>query len=197
MRKLRFKVPRDEQQRTTRVFKGVRQVWYAGAWRSEEAAERHRAKGRERHRHYQQTNPEYSRKKASARRCNRVANKERERLYAAEYYRNNSERLNAKRVERARKNREQYRETWRDWRRRNREEQNAKEYTRRDARNPARIIRRLSKSLRNGELDVNEFVSQVKQQVDDHHARLRERLRPRKVRGRNSAPGTSQDRGGD
>lgn len=193
MSKLQSNLSSDDEKQSEDLQQNVRRIWYCGAWRTPEAVERKRLKAKLRSRE-RYKNPEYVAAQRQRNKARRAANREKFRQWKSEYYQRNKERLNAERIARANKDREKTNANQRACYERNREQYLAAERARRDKRRPDRVIRRLQKSLCDGSIGLDQFVKEIKQQVDGFNERLRERLGSRQVEGGGLESGESPDR---
>ncbi len=146
----------------------------------ERTPEEKRAIERERWKTRYRTDPEFREKYLAARR--RRADKEKNRQRVKEYYEQHRDERNKKRAEWTAKNKLRQLANQRELYRRTREENAAKERARRDARNPARVVRRLVKELNSGSIGLDEFARKVRKQALISDERLRKRIRTAKKR---------------
>lgn len=150
------------------------------------AKSKKRKRDLERRRERYRTDPAY-RERQKLRKKFRVigaAEVERRRISQKLRYQQNREKLLAYKEKYREEKREILRERSRDHYERNKERYLAEERARRDRRNPARIVRRLSKDLAEGRIEVCAAVEQIRKQIADIDGRIRERAGQGSVVGR-------------
>lgn len=191
----------SRQKRTSRMQYGVQRYWYAGAWRTKEGVARKRKQDAHRKRERWAADPSIRaakriyRKNLSDRRT--PEERERHREGARRNHEKHKHHRNKKRVEWGRKNKSRQLDNQRAWYARNKERYTAEERARRDRRNPARVIRRLSQELKSGGVNIHSVVAQIKQQIDAFDGRVRTRLRPRQVSRRHTKSRITPDTNGN
>lgn len=148
--------------------------WYAGAWRTPEAIERKRQSQRESvHRRYH-SDEAYREKVRLRQRVSSEAQRENRNRKKREQYQLKKREQNAKRIERARKNRDKQNAYQREWWARNKNRELAKLKNRKDFRNPARVVRRLTKEFNEGSVGLDEFTQKVSATIGDFNERVSE-----------------------
>lgn len=145
--------------------KGMEQVWYAGAWRSKESLDRKREQQAKHKKELYHSSEEEKLRIKTMRKKSRDNNLESERQRNRENYERNKSAYNERRVQWARENPDQQRETFRQWYAKNRQEYNSKERSRRDERNPARVIRRTVGEIKSGVIGLDEAIKTMRKSV--------------------------------
>lgn len=188
MRKLPKAVQSDDEKPKHNVRQTVRgvRIWYSGAWRTPEAVERSRARGRERDRISYKTDENYRRSKSFSNRCLNLEYKAKTKRDAKAYYERNKERLNAKRNALRKQKREHTLKLQRANYRKNAAENAAKERARRDKRNPARILRRATKQFAGGQLSYSGFIETFRREIVQLNGGDSKRDRPSEKQRRRS-----------
>ena len=184
MSSLRKRVPGHVQITSEDVQLVVQRVWFRGAWRRPEQIEIIRQRDKERYRERWKTDESFRSKESLRSKSRRAMAPEQERERARIYHSKNRDKRNEKRKQWARDNRERQRESFRKSYHTRREEYLKSETARRDRRDPSRVVRRLTKDLKEGRIDLDTFTAQVRQQFDVIDGRIRELDRSSKVTGR-------------
>lgn len=145
--------------------KGIEQTWYADAWRSTESLTKKREQQAKHKKELYHSSEEEKLRIKTMRKKSRENNRETDLKRKKEEYERNKIAYNERRVQWARDNREQQRETFNQWYAKNREEYNSKERSRRDERNPARVVRRTVEQIKNGVIGLDEGVQKMRESV--------------------------------
>lgn len=170
------KLPRPIQSKHEKPTDGVRdklrKVWYASAWRTEEQVERKKLQQRNHQRERYQTDESFRQKKLSKRRASALANPEKNKERVRRYYESHREQENRRRTEWRKQNRDRDLANQRASYSANKAKRIENINCGKDRRNPARIIRRLTKEFKEGLIGLADFTKQVREQVDGLNGRV-------------------------
>ncbi len=168
MPRLPKKLPRDDHKQASALQRPLR-IWYAGAWRTPEAAERKRREdAASKRRRWAAKDSAYRAAKIKYRESVKLdpIKLEEERKRKREFYAANRKKCNDKRTAWARSNRARNNANQRNSYARKHADRLSKIYARRDRRNPHRPINRAIREFREGRLSIRDLANKIREQID-------------------------------